>query len=80
MQFRIAEPETSMNKLIKLLRRIETLYFYLTRYMICIKWHNVKQIKFFKTYDEALVWSAGYPVDATVMIGKRGKMLAARWQ
>lgn len=68
-----------MKRIIKLLQRIETLYFYLTRYMICIKWRNVKQTKFFKTYDEALIWAAGYPKDATVMIGKRGRMLGARW-
>lgn len=62
------------------LRRIEMFYFYLTRFMICVRWGTVKQVRFFKTYDEALVWSAGYPVDATVLIGKRGRLLAARWQ
>jgi len=68
-----------MKRITKLLQRIETLYLYLTCYMICIKWRNVKQTKFFKTYDEALVWAEGYPKDATIMIGKRGRMLGARW-
>jgi hypothetical protein len=68
-----------MKHLIKLMQRIETTYYYMTRYMICIKWRNVKQTKFFKTYDEALDWAAGYPAEATVMIGKRGQMVSARW-
>jgi hypothetical protein len=68
-----------MKQIIKTLQRIQTTYYYLTRYTICIKWRNVKQTKFFKTYDEALVWAAGYPVDAKIMIGKRGRLMAARW-
>lgn len=68
-----------MKHLIKLLTRIQTTYYYMTRYTICIKWRTVKQTKFFKTYDEALAWAAGYPVDAKIMIGKRGRMLGARW-
>jgi hypothetical protein len=68
-----------MKQIIKALLRIQITYYYLTRYAICIKWRNVKQTKFFKTYDEALVWAAGYPKDATIMIGKRGRMLGARW-
>jgi hypothetical protein len=72
--------EADMKYLIKLLQRIETTWFFFTRYMICIQWRTVKQTKFFKTYDEALEWSTGYPVDATVMIGKRGRMLAARYK
>lgn len=67
-----------MKQIIKALLRMQTTYHYLTRYMICIKWRNVKQTKFFKTYDEALVWAEGYPKDATIMIGKRGRMLGAR--
>jgi hypothetical protein len=72
--------EDDMKYLIKFLQRIETTWFFFTRYMICIKWRTVKQTKFFKTYDEALVWSTGYPVDAVVTIGKRGKLLAARYK
>jgi hypothetical protein len=68
-----------MKQIIKTLLLIQNTYHYLTRYMICIKWRSVKQTKFFKTYDEALVWSAGYPKDAVVTIGKRGRLLAARW-
>ena len=69
-----------MKYLVKLLQRIETTYFFFTRYMICIKWRNVKQTKFFKTYDEALAWSTHYPVDAVVTIGKRGTLLSARYK
>jgi len=69
-----------MKHLVKLLQRIETTYYFFTRYMICIKWRTVKQTKFFKTYDEALAWSTGYPVDAVVTIGKRGTLLAARYK
>jgi hypothetical protein len=69
-----------MKHLVKLLQRIETTWFFFTRYMICIEWRNVKQTKFFKTYDEALAWSTLYRADAVVMIGKRGKMLAARYK
>ena len=68
-----------MKRITKTLQRIETTYHYLTRYMICIKWRNVKQTKFFKTYDEALDWAAGYPVDATILIGKRGRLIASRF-
>ena len=68
-----------MKHIKKMLTKIETTYYYYTRYTICIQWRTVKQTKFFKTYDEALVWAAGYPVDAKVMIGKRGTMMSARW-
>ena len=69
-----------MKQLIKFLRRIETTYYFYTRYMIAVRWRNVSQIKFFKTYDETLVWAAQYPRDAKVAIGKRGRLLATRWQ
>ena len=47
--------------------------------MVCVKWETIDQVKFFKREDEALEWSRLYPYDAQVMIGKRGKLLMARW-
>jgi len=47
--------------------------------MVCIEWRTVKQVKFFKCEDDALEWSRLYPYEAKVMIGKRGKLMTARW-
>jgi hypothetical protein len=47
--------------------------------MVAIKWMTIEQVKFFKSKDEALDWARLYPRDAKVMIGKRGKMIMARW-
>jgi len=62
-----------------MIERIRTLWLWLTCYMVCVKWETVRQTKFFKREDEALEWSRLYPYDAQVMIGKRGKLLMARW-
>ena len=68
-----------MKRIHKMLNVLETTYYYLTRYMICVQSGKIKQTKFFKTYDEALQWAALYRKGATVMIGKRGKLVGARW-
>jgi hypothetical protein len=47
--------------------------------MVATKWRTVEQVKFFKTEHEALDWARLYPLEAKVMIGKRGKMIMARW-
>ena len=47
--------------------------------MVCIEWRTVKQVKFFKDEEEAVEWSRLYPYDARVMIGKRGRLMTARW-
>lgn len=62
-----------------MMNRIQTLWLWFTCYMVCIEWRTVKQIKFFKCEDDALEWSRLYPYEAKVMIGKRGKLLMARW-
>lgn len=62
-----------------MLERIRTLWLWLTCYMVCIEWRTVKQVKFFKDEEDALEWSRLYRYDAKVMIGKRGRLLMARW-
>jgi len=62
-----------------MIKHIRTLWLWLTCYMVAVKWETVNQVKFFKREDEALEWARLYPYDASVMIGKRGKLLMARW-
>ena len=62
-----------------MLERIRVLWLWLTCYMVATKWRTVEQVKFFKSEDEALDWARLYPLEAKVMIGKRGKMIMARW-
>ena len=54
-------------------------WFYLFGYVCCFKWEGVESMRFAKTYDEALEWAACYPHNATVLIGKRGKLVGARF-
>ena len=62
-----------------MLERIRVTWLWLTCYMVATKWRTVEQVKFFKNEDEALDWARLYPRDAKVMIGKRGRMIMARW-
>jgi hypothetical protein len=47
--------------------------------MVATKWRTIEQVKFFKDEQDALDWARLYPSDAKVMIGKRGRMVMARW-
>ena len=63
-------PETEM----------QTLWYWLTRYMVAVEWDGTRKVHWATTPREALEWSACYPADAVVMVGKRGTLLAARGQ
>lgn len=58
---------------------IKTIWLWLTCYTVAVKWHKVEQVRFFSHEQEALQWAALYPHTAQVMIGKRGRLLRARW-
>lgn len=57
---------------------MRTAWLWLTRYMVAVQWEEKKVVHFAKTYREALEWAQCYSTDASVMIGKRGRLLAAR--
>lgn len=57
---------------------IQTLWFWLTRYMVAIEWEGQEITHWAKTEREALEWLACYP-DGLGLVGKRGKLIAARW-
>jgi len=62
-----------------MIERIRTTWLWLTCYMVATKWRTIEQVKFFKDEQDALDWARLYPSDAKVMIGKRGRMVMARW-
>lgn len=55
------------------------LWYWLTRYTVVMRWCDGESVRFAKTYDEALQWTRCYPMGAVIMIGKRGKLIAARY-
>ena len=58
---------------------IKTLWYRLTCYVVVMQWQGGESARFARTYEDALDWARCYPSDATVLIGKRGRLLAARW-
>ena len=58
---------------------MQTLWFWLTRYMVAVEWEGMRRIHWARTEREALEWMSCYSRDALAMYGKRGKLIAARW-
>ena len=58
---------------------IKTLWYRLTCYVVVAQWQGIESVRFARAYKDALGWAACYPSDAVVMIGKRGRMIGARW-
>ena len=58
---------------------MQTLWYWLTRYMVAVKWGSTRKVHWARNADDALQWMACYPTDAIVLIGKRGALLAARY-
>lgn len=58
---------------------IKTLWYRLTCYIVVMQWQSGESVRFVRTYKEALEWAACYPADATVLIGKRGRLIGARF-
>ena len=54
-------------------------WYWLTRYMVAVKWGDTHKVHWAQTPNEALQWASCYPADAVVMVGKRGTLLAARY-
>ena len=47
---------------------------------ILAKWDEVEKLHWARDEYEAREWMQTYSADALVMIGKRGKLIAARWE
>jgi hypothetical protein len=58
---------------------IRTLWYRLTCYVVVAKWEGVESVRFARDYEDALGWARCYPANATVMIGKRGRLIGARF-
>ena len=50
-----------------------------TYHMVAVQWDTVRKVHWARNMSEALEWAACYPEGSTVLIGKRGKLLAARF-
>ena len=61
-----------------MIERLRTLWFWLTKYAICIEWEGRQITHWAKTEEEARQWLACYP-DGLAVYGKRGRMIGARW-
>ena len=57
----------------------KSLWYRLTHYTVVMQWEGKESARYAKTYDEALAWARCYPADATVLIGKRGRLIASRF-
>lgn len=57
---------------------LKTIWFWMTRYMVAAEWDGVRKVHWSKTFGDAVEWMQSYPNGAIVMVGKRGKLLAAR--
>ena len=58
---------------------IKTLWYQLTRYTVVMQWEGNESARYAKTYDEALAWARCYPNSATILIGKRGRLVGSRY-
>lgn len=62
------------------MQSIRNQWYRLTRFMVVVYWdHEWSRTHYAKTYAEAMELAACYPKGTAVAIGKRGKVLAARW-
>jgi hypothetical protein len=58
---------------------LRTLWYRLTCYVVVAKWEGIESVRFARDYEDALGWARCYPANATVMIGKRGRLIGARF-
>jgi len=58
---------------------LRTLWYRLTCYVVVARWEGFESVRFARDYDDALGWARCYPAGATVLIGKRGRLLGARF-
>ena len=58
---------------------MKNLWFWLTRFRVCVQWEEVMAAHWARSHEEALQWAACYPRGSVVLIGKRGRLLAARY-
>ncbi len=61
------------------MKAIQSLWFWLTRYMVAVEWDGIRKTHWAKTEREAHAWMQCYSADALCMYGKRGHMIGARW-
>lgn len=61
------------------MKALKLFWLWLTQYMVAVEWDGVRKVHWAKTEREALDWLECYSADATAMVGKRGKLIAARW-
>ncbi len=58
---------------------MRTLWWWLTRYMVAVRWEGGDKVHWSRTMEDALEWAECYRSDAVVMIGKRGRLIASRY-
>lgn len=58
---------------------IKTFWMWLTRHLVAVEWDGIRKTHWATSMDDALEWAEAYPCDALVMIGKRGRLMAARF-
>lgn len=59
---------------------LKRIWLWLTHYAVIVKWDEVEKLHWARDEREAREWMQTYSADALVMIGKRGKLIAARWE
>lgn len=59
---------------------LKRIWLWLTHYAVIAKWDEVEKLHWARDEREAREWMQTYSADALVMVGKRGKLIAARWQ
>lgn len=63
----------------KAMKAMRTLWYWLTRHMVAIDWEGKKIVHWATSYEDAMAWMVLYPAEAVVMIGKRGRLMSARY-
>jgi hypothetical protein len=63
----------------KAMKAIRTMWYWLTRYMVAIDWEGMRIVHWGTSYEDAVEWMRLYPAEAVVMIGKRGRLMSARY-
>jgi hypothetical protein len=58
---------------------IKTLWYRLTAYVVVMQWEGGESVRFARSYEDALDWARCYPAGATILIGKRGRLIASRF-
>ena len=58
---------------------LRTLWYRLTCYVVVAQWEGIESVRFARDYTDALDWARCYPSNATILIGKRGRLIGSRF-